>query len=257
MENTATAAVAKSPSAPITSGRASASQARRNELAIRHHGLVERVVRRMGRRLPSHIDRDDLIAAGMIGLLEAADRFDPARGEKFESFAEFRIRGAILDDLRERDSMSRDMRRVYRALNEATNDLTAQLGRSPEEAELAAHLGLSVDEIRERRTNLSGASVVSFDDVSPTFLERRADDSALDPCGATARREVFEQLAAKIDVLPEKMRTVLSLYYCEDLNLKEIGAVLGVTESRACQLHREATRRLRHLLGDDFAELLD
>jgi RNA polymerase sigma factor for flagellar operon FliA len=218
-----------------------------------HFGLVDKVVRRLGRKLPRHVDLDDLRSAGMIGLLEAAERFDAKRNEKFESFAEFRIRGAMLDDLRSRDSLSRDMRRVCTQLRDATASLSNQLGRTPTETELAAKLSISLVEVRERQAKLSGWSVVGLDDVGPSFMEHTADTAAADPCQVTSERELFAQMITQIETLPEKMQQVLALYYCEDLNLREIGQVLGVTESRVCQLHGEATKRLRALLGDGFA----
>jgi len=239
-----------------SSSKSSRSTARRDELVTRHFGLVDKVARRLGRKLPRHVDQDDLRSAGMIGLLEAAERFDPTRQEKFESFAEFRIRGAMLDDLRSRDSLSRDMRRVCTQLRDATAALANQLGRTPTEAELAAKLSISLSDVRERQAKLSGWSVVGLDDVGPSFMERTADENAPDPCQVTSERELFNQMIDQIELLPEKMQQVLALYYCEDLNLREIGQVLGVTESRVCQLHGEATKRLRGMLGESFAEQL-
>lgn len=226
--------------------------ARRNEYATKYHGLVEKVARRMARRLPTHVELDDLISTGMLGLLDAADRFDPARGERFEAFAEFRIRGAMLDGLRSRDSLSRDMRRVSTELKRASADLANQLGREPSEAETASHLGFSIEELRAKQAKLSGWCIVGFDDAGPSFLEQTADNTVDDPSETAARRQLFEQMFEHIENLPTKMQQVLSLYYCEDLNLKEIGHILGVTESRVCQLHGEATKRLRASLGDSF-----
>jgi RNA polymerase sigma factor FliA len=225
---------------------------RRNEYVTKYHSCVEKVARRLARRLPRHVDLDDLVSAGMIGLIEAADRFDPDRGERFESFAEFRIRGAMLDDLRSRDSLSRDMRRICKQLQDASSLLTNQLGRKPTEAEVARHMGIAVEEVHARQAKVSGSSVVGFDDADPAFLERIADDKAEDPCEVAAKRELFGQMVEHIDALNEKMRQVLALYYCDNLNLKEIGLVLGVTESRICQLHSEATKRLRVSLGQSF-----
>ena len=240
-------------SPPSSSARGLTSAiARRNEYATKHHALVGKVARRMARKLPSHVEMDDLISAGMLGLLDAADRFDPKRGEKFESFAEFRIRGAMLDALRSRDSLSRDMRRISTELKRASAGLANQLGREPSDVEVASHLGVAVDEIHARRAKLSGWSVVGFDDAGPAFLEQTMDESVADPCDVAAERELFGQMVDHIEKLPPKMQQVLSLYYCEDLNLKEIGHVLGVTESRVCQLHTEATKRLRASLGESF-----
>jgi RNA polymerase sigma factor for flagellar operon FliA len=244
------AVTAATPVVAAKSRKAAAALARRNDYATKHVGLVDKVAKRLARK--RHVRMDELISAGMIGLLDASARFDPERNDRFESFAEFRIRGAMLDDLRARDSLSRDMRRICNELADATANLANQLGRAPSELEVAECMGISVDEIRARQGKLSGQSVVGFDDADPAFLDRVADDGAANPYDLTAKRELFGQLVDHIEGLPERMQQVLSLYYCEDLNLKEIAAVLGVTESRICQIHTEATRRLRGSLGDDF-----
>src|SRR5215471_5324065 len=220
--------------------------ARRNEYAAKFFPYIEKVARRLARRLPAHVEIDDLISSGVIGLMEAADRF--------EAFAEFRIRGAMLDDLRSRDTLSRDMRRLSNELRDATRRLEAQLGRTPDHEEIAKRLGVGVDELYARQQKLSGSSVVGIDDAGPDLLERTGDQSAADPFEAASRRELLGRLVNGIGDLPEKMQQVLSLYYCDNLNLKEIGAVLGVTESRVCQIHGEATRRLRDNLGELAAE---
>src|SRR5882724_9130914 len=182
------------------------SLARRDEYVTRYYHCVAKVAKVLLRRLPPSTDLSDLMSAGALGLIEAAGRFDPARGESFEAFARIRIRGAMLDDIRVRDSMSRDMRRTWRAINRSTSVLTQRLGRAPFEQEIAA------------------------------------------------RRELVDRLARDIAALPPRMRQVLSLYYRESLSLREIGLVLGVTECRVCQIHGEATRRLRATrLGDGEA----
>ncbi|HEX3696753.1 MAG TPA: RNA polymerase sigma factor FliA [Polyangia bacterium] len=223
---------------------------RRNEYAAKFFPYIEKVARRLARRLPAHVEIDDLISSGVIGLMEAAERFDPKRVDRFEAFAEFRIRGAMLDDLRSRDTLSRDMRRLSNELRDATRRLEAQLGRTPDQEEIARRLGVGVDELYARQQKLSGSSVVGIDDAGPDLLERTGDQQAADPFEQASRREMLSQLVNGIEDLPEKMQQVLSLYYCENLNLKEIGAVLGVTESRVCQIHGEATKRLRESLDD-------
>ena len=227
---------------------------RRNEYAAKFFPYIEKVARRLARRLPAHVEIDDLISSGVIGLMEAAERFDPERVDRFEAFAEFRIRGAMLDDLRSRDTLSRDMRRLSNELRDATRRLEAQLGRTPDHEEIAKRLGVGVDELYARQQKLSGSSVVGIDDAGPDLLERTGDQSADDPFEIASRREMMQRLVSGIGDLPEKMQQVLSLYYCDNLNLKEIGAVLGVTESRVCQIHGEATRRLRDNLGELAAE---
>lgn len=223
----------------------SPSVERRNEYVTRYYPCVAKVAKLLARRLPASIDRGELMSAGALGLIDAAARFDPSRGGSFEAFAMIRIRGAMLDDIRVRDTLSRDMRRAARELGRATATLTQRLGRVPHEDELATHLGMSVEELRARRARVSGARVFGLDDVRPDLLERLADDRADDPQEIFARRERLDRLAADIAALPPRMQQVLALYYKENLSLREIGDVLGVTECRVCQIHGEATRRLR------------
>ena len=218
---------------------------RRNEYVTRYYHCVEMVAKTLARRLPPSTDLGDLISAGALGLIEAASRFDPARGDSFEAFARIRIRGAMLDDIRLRDTMSRDMRRGARAISRATARLTQTLGRHPTEAEVAEQVGVTLDELRARRAQLSGARVIGLDDVGVDLLDRLADENAEDPQELASRRQLLDRLADHIATLPERMQQVLSLYYRESLSLREIGVVLGVTECRVCQIHGEATKRLR------------
>jgi len=218
---------------------------------MRYYHVVEKVAKILARRLPASTDLGELVSAGSIGLIEAAARFDPARGESFEAFARIRIRGAMLDDIRLRDTMTRDMRRASRAINRTTASLTQRLGRVPSEQELADALGVALDELRARRTRLAGARVIGLEDAGADLLERVADERAEDPQEIFARRELLDRLARDIAALPERTQQVLSLYYRENLSLREIGLVLGVTECRICQIHGEAMRRLRDAQGSD------
>jgi len=255
-----TAPVAATPAAQETAARkkpkavtktaAELMADKRRQYAEQFFPYIEKVARRLARRLPAHVEIDDLVSSGVIGLMEAAERFDPNRVDRFEAFAEFRIRGAMLDDLRSRDTLSRDMRRLSNELREATRKLEAQLGRTPDQEELAKKLGVEVEELYSRQQKLSGSSVVGIDDAGPDFLERTCDETSPDPFEMTSHRETLGRLVEGIGGLPDKMQQVLSLYYIENLNLKEIGSVLGVTESRVCQIHGEATRRLRETLTD-------
>jgi len=242
---------ARKPAKPAKPAKPSAKTlaSRRREYAAKFFPYIEKVARRLARRLPAHVEIDDLVSAGVIGLMEAAERFDPKRVDRFEAFAEFRIRGAMLDDLRARDTLSRDMRRLSNELREATRKLESELGRTPDQEELAETLGLNMNQLHTRQQKLSGSQVVGIDDAGPDFLDRTTDVTSPDPFEVTAHREALGHLVAGIDGLPEKMQQVLSLYYCENMNLKEIGEILGVTESRVCQIHGEATRRLRETLG--------
>jgi RNA polymerase sigma factor for flagellar operon FliA len=230
--------------------RATASLERRNEYVTRYYHCVEKVAKTLARRLPPSTDLGDLISAGALGLIEAASRFDPARGDSFEAFARIRIRGAMLDDIRVRDTMSRDMRRAWRVISRSTTVLTQQLARTPTEEEVAEHVGVSLDELRARRTQLSGARVIGLDDAGTDLLDRMADENADDPQELAARRQLLDRLANHIGALPQRMQQVLSLYYRENLSLREIGVVLGVTECRVCQIHGEATKRLREAHDD-------
>jgi RNA polymerase sigma factor for flagellar operon FliA len=209
----------------------------------RYLPLVERVAARVARRLPFHVVRDDLVSAGVVGLLECAPRFDAARGESFEAFAEFRVKGAILDELRGADPLSRDMRRHLNDVRDATHRLEGALGRAPEEDEIAQALGLSLDAYRELLGKLGGHSVVSLSELESGAVQLAAETE--DPCAEAVDGETRAQIAMAIETLPARQRQVLWLYYFEEMSLKAIGALLGVTESRVCQIHTQATRALR------------
>jgi RNA polymerase sigma factor for flagellar operon FliA len=222
-----------------------AVHARRDDYVRQHYALIEKVAKRLARRLPPSTELGELLSSGALGLLEAAERFDPSRGESFETFARIRIEGAMLDDIRVRDTMSRDMRRQWRTINRSMAHLTQSLGRRPSEDELAGELGISLDELRARRKNMGGARVIGFDDAGSEMLERLADDRADDPQELAARRELLHLLARDIAALSPRTQQVLSLYYRESLSLKEIGVVLGVSECRVCQIHGDAMKKLR------------
>ena len=207
--------------------------------------FVKKIAMRMARRLPSHIELDDLISAGLVGLMEAEKRYDVSRAINFEKFAEFRIKGAILDELRRRDLMARDARLESKNIESAINSITNDLGRQPEEEEIAQYLNISVDDLRIKMEKLTPVRVVSLGDVLPTTLP--ADNN--NPFDNTLQNEMIERLQKAIAKLPTRQQQVLNLYYQEDLTLKEIGTVLEVTESRICQIMSEATIRLRSMLN--------
>jgi len=206
--------------------------------------LVPKVARILGRRLPPHVARDDLISAGNLGLVEASRSFDPARGKSFETFASYRIRGAMLDDIRSRDPMSRDLRSQSNKIARATAGLELQLGRVPDQQEVAGRLGIGVSALHARRQTMIASAVMGIDDANH-LPDHLVDRHAIDPFEDLARREELGHLAAGIAELPERMQMVLTLYYFDDLNLRQIGVAMGVTESRICQIHREAIGRLR------------
>jgi RNA polymerase sigma factor for flagellar operon FliA len=236
---------------PRTKPRLSTKLTRRNEVVTRHYQIVEKIARHLARRLPPSIDINDLMSAGALGLLEAAARFDPSRGESFEAFARMRIKGAMLDDIRVRDTMSRDMRRAWRTVARSTARLSQNLGRRPTEEEIAEDAGMTIETLRARRAQWSGARVVGLEDAGDDLLERLPDEGAADPQELASRRQLLDRLAGHISALPERMQLVLSLYYRDNLSLKEIGVVLGVTECRVCQIHGDATRRLREATRED------
>ena len=229
--------------------------ARRDRLVREHAGLVRRVAYRLIHRLPPSVEVEDLISVGTIGLLHAIDNFDPAKNTRFEAYAEFRIKGAMIDELRTYDFMSRSARGKSNKLERARKKLEQALGRAPTTAELAEETALEPAEIELLLAQTGQVSFLSAEDLAafaadqtevPWELLRSARPE--DPFGHTFFRELREHLVASIDALPERLKLVLSLYYYNELNFKEIGRVLDVTESRISQLHSEAVRRLRKKL---------
>ncbi|MCW3488726.1 sigma-70 family RNA polymerase sigma factor [Dethiobacter alkaliphilus] len=211
--------------------------------------LVRLHAGRLALGLPAHVNRDDLLQAGMLGLLEALQRFDPARGVKFESFAALRIRGAMLDELRRLCWVPRSVVREMREMDRAVQELATQLGREPDEEEIAEKMGITIPHLRKITGMINSSSLLSLED---TLLAVPAVDGpeveALDRLIAAEDRQ---RLAEAIGQLPERHQQLLALYYQEDLTLKEVGLVLGVTESRVCQLHARIITRLRTALQDE------
>ncbi len=227
--------------------------------------LVKFIAQKIAVRLPANIELDDLMSAGVIGLMDAIDKYDPARDNKFKTYAEFRIRGAILDELRAQDWIPRSMREKAKGIERSFQKLEQKLGRSVTEEEVAKDLGMELGEFQSALQQCKSVSLLSLDEVGTFSNGDRKSLLALleagresNPMVQLAGNELREQLAKAIEELPEKQRMVLSLYYYEDLNLKEIGDILEVTESRVSQLHTQAVLRLRaklkeHLLvsGED------
>ena len=212
--------------------------------------LVRRLAHQMIAKLPANVEVDDLIQVGMIGLADAMTRFDAAQGVQFETFATQRIRGAMLDELRGADWMSRGNRKQQRDIETALHKLQQKLGRVPRESEIAAEMGLSLGEYQELLGKVRGTQLVYLEDMSgdegeDDFLDRHMVDHDANPLGVLADRRMREALVAAINDLPEREQYIMSMYYEHDMNLKEIAAVLGVTESRVCQLHSQAITRLR------------
>jgi len=215
-----------------------------------HLPLVRRQALALQVRLPASVELDDLIQAGMIGLLDALNRYDAAHGASFATFASQRIRGAMLDELRSRDWVPRSVRRNTRALDEAIRSLEQRHGRPPEEREIAAALDIGLEEYRHLLMDANGSQLVALDELPEDEGETLCGEPHATPLAELLEGRRRGDLVKAIDRLPEREKLLLALYYQEDLNLKEIGAVLGVSESRVCQLHSQAVARLRAMLAD-------
>ncbi len=219
----------------------------------RYLDFVRRIATRMARSLPAHVSLDDLIGAGTLGLLDAVDRYDPIKADRFETFAEFRIKGAILDELRRYDLMARNARLTAKRLARKNQELTAQLGRPPLENEMAAGLEMTVEDYRRLVERVGNVRVLSLDDLQrsddgPAERMIELSSKAIGPDEATSIRELHTRLRNAVSGLPERQQLILEMYYQREMTLKEIGLHVGVTESRVCQIMGEATGRLRHLL---------
>ncbi len=217
--------------------------------------LVRRLAHQMIAKLPANVELDDLIQVGLIGLTDALSRFDTAQGVQFETFATQRIRGAMLDELRGGDLMSRGTRRQQRSIEAAVHKVEQRLGRAPHESEIAAEMGLSLAEYQELLGKVRGTQLVYLEDMSgddgdDDYLDRHVADAAANPMAMLQDHRMREALVVAIKNLPEREGYVMSMYYEHDMNLKEIAAVLKVTESRVCQLHSQAIARLRVKLRD-------
>lgn len=228
-------------------------------LLLEHLPIVRFLARRIHERLPQHVDIEDLVSAGVVGLMDAFSKFDPEKKVQFRSYAQFRIRGAILDSLRTLDWGPRDLRRKGRAAEEAVRMLTSRLGRSPGEAEIAAEMGLGLEEYQLLLGELKGLEIgtlhVEHNEDSGeeelAYIPGRPDE---DPLFCCLRGELQEKLAEAIEQLPERERLVMTLYYFEELTMREIGLALGVVESRVSQIHASAVVHLRAALQDLAAE---
>ena len=233
----------------------------RDELITEYLPYVKRIVHRIAVHLPSTIDIDDLMNVGVIGLIQAVDRYDPSRDNKFMTYAVFRIKGAVLSELRSRDFLSRSNRRKIRDLENACTKLEQKLGREVDDLEIAEELGIDVEQVY-RTKQMSSISFISFEELGFSSRDEKEkllsylidnDDNALT---LTRLKELKEAVAKAIEQLPEKEKLVISLYYLEELTMKETGKVLNITESRVSQIHSQAILRLRaklkkeKLIGD-------
>jgi len=233
----------------------------RDQLITEYLPYVKRIVHRIAVHLPSTIDIDDLMNVGVIGLIQAVDRYDPGRDNKFMTYAVFRIKGAVLSELRSRDFLSRSNRRKIRDLETACSKLEQKLGRDVDDEEVAQELGIAVEQVY-RTKQMSSISFISFEELGFSSRDEKEkllsylidnDENALT---LTRLKELKDAVARSIEQLPEKEKLVISLYYLEELTMKETGKVLNITESRVSQIHSQAILRLRtklkkeKLIGD-------
>ena len=226
-------------------------QLNREDVLRQYVPLVRRLAHHMIAKLPPSIEVDDLIQVGMIGLSEALNRFESAQGVMFETFATQRIRGAMLDELRECDWMSRGSRKSQKDIEQAVHRLEHRLGRSPAESEIAKELKMSLADYQSLLGKVRGTQLVyiedmiGHDDDESHFLDRHVSDKDADPEQMLGDQRMREALVEAIKGLPDREQLIMSMYYEQDMNLKEIAAVMNVTESRICQLHSQSIARLR------------
>lgn len=229
----------------------------RDNLLTQHAPLVKKLAYQMKARLPPSVEVDDLVQAGMIGLLDAVNRYEETHGAQFETYAVQRIRGAMLDELRSSDWLPRSMRQNMRKIEAAMTTLQQRLGRPPKETEVAKQLKLSLEAYQEMLADGGGHQLVYYEDFHDTsegshehFLDRYCPDTNDDPLQALLNGGFREAVIDAITALPEREKILMGLYYEQEMNLKEIGAVMGVSESRVCQLHGQAIARMRATLRE-------
>ena len=236
-----------------------AAGANREEILRRHLPLVRRVVQRLATRKPPHIEMDDLVSWGIVGLLDAISKYDPRKEASFATYAQFRIRGAVLDHLRSLDWVPRSVRQKASLVEKISHGLEGTLGRPPTEEEIAAELGMSLEDYQELLSRIGEMTLFSIEDLGfrsgeERFkLEEGLEDDEVDPLGALLSQERVGLVADAIKHLPEREQLVVTLYYHEELTMKEVGAVLRLTESRVSQLHSQAMLRLKGVLKSHFA----
>ena len=224
--------------------------------------MVKYVANRIAMRLPPHVEVDDLISVGVLGLIDAIDKYDSTRGAKFKTYAEFRVRGAILDELRSMDWVPRSVRQKASSMDGVVQKLQNKLGRRPEDDEIAEEMGVSLDELFTTLNETKSMPILSLEDLGiakesgeqQSLLDCLAGKNDVDPQMHIRLVELKEIISKAIDTLPEKERLMISLYYYEELTMKEIGGVLGITESRVSQIHSKAVFRLRNKLKSIIAE---
>ena len=237
--------------------RRTRDQALRDRLILTYAPLVKFVAGRLGATLPAHVDEQDLVSYGLLGLIGAIERFDPDREIKFETYAISRIKGAILDELRSIDWVPRSVRAKVRSIEKAFAKLEARHHRAPTDEELASELGWTDTQFQQTLSQISTVGLAALDEILVVGGDRGETltlgdtiaDGSHGPMGAFEVAELRQLLAQAINTMPEREKIVLTLYYYENLTLQEIGKVLGVTESRVCQIHTKAVLQLRHRLA--------
>lgn len=236
----------------VSAYKAVSGPATADALVMRHAELVKRIAYHLAGRLPASVEVDDLIQAGMLGLLEAAANYTADRGASFETYAGIRIRGAMLDALRKLDWVPRSVHRKARAAAAAIREIESELGREARDGEIADRMGVTLEEYHRIAQDAASCRIASLDDTNgdDESLLGRIEDERADPYLDATEEGFRAALAAAVRELPERERLVMSMYYDDELNLKEIGAVLKVTESRVCQLHGQALVRLKARLAD-------
>ncbi|MDP2431524.1 MAG: RNA polymerase sigma factor FliA [Pseudomonadota bacterium] len=226
----------------------------KNALAQEFLPMVKRIAYHMMTRLPASVEVDDLIQAGLMGLMDAADRYDSEQGAHFETYATQRVRGAMLDELREADWASRNVRRAGRQIENAVHHLQQRNQRPPSEQEIADEMGLDIHAYFDLLNDARGAQLVYYEDLhegdGDDFLERFADRGHQAPFDVLSSVHFKKALAQAVSILPEREKQLMGMYYEQEMNFKEIGTVLGVSESRICQLHSQAIARLRGRLRE-------
>jgi RNA polymerase sigma factor for flagellar operon FliA len=235
----------------------------RDRLILTYAPLVKYVAGRLGSGLPAHVDEGDLVSYGLLGLIGAIERYDPSRDIKFETYAIARIKGAIIDELRALDWVPRSVRSRAREIERAIRELEAKTGLAPTDEQIAAKIGISVDELEESLADISRSSIAALDELwsvsgdgdQISLMDTIEDESGPRPEAALDQTEMREALADAIARLPEREKLVVTLYYYEELTLREIGEVLGVTESRVSQLHTKAILRLKARLAGATARV--
>jgi RNA polymerase sigma factor for flagellar operon FliA len=229
------------------------SNTERDELILEHLPQIKYIAQRISTKLPSHVELNDLVSAGVLGLLDAIDKFDVNRGVKFKTYAELRIKGAILDSLRNLDWAPRSLRKKSKDLEKIYRELEQRLGRPAADKEVCEEMGISLKEFYELVDQIKGLNLGSFQELSSQDDEKNGeplvkyvpDAPQMDPFFLFHKTEIKGILSTAVDTLPKKERLVVSLYYFDELTMKEIGEVLGVNESRVSQLHTKAMLRLR------------